>query len=217
MTSRRCKPVSHVSGRHELRGGYTLLEVMVALSILAIGVTGILSMQNAAVMANRRAQEMTLATNIARRWQERLRVDALQWNRPTLRNRTSDLATDTQYLCALVGCSGGTAAPGVWFVPTARAGSTESAAYDAFGNEVPVNSPAARYCVNLRLSWLVPENPVTQGLIRAEVRVWWYREGATRNSAYANCGTPAGLAVLGSDTATVHQVYMTSAITGNPL
>jgi prepilin-type N-terminal cleavage/methylation domain-containing protein len=214
MTTLRSAAIARRRGTH--RRGYTLVEVMVALSILAIGVTGILSMENAAVLSNRRAQEMTLATNIARRWQERLRLDALTWNRPSASRRDSDLATDTQFLCAVVGCGGGSATANVWFVPVPRAGGTESAAYDAFGNEVPLGSPATRYCVNLRLTWLVPQSANAQGLIRAETRVWWYREGATRDMAYQNCGTAAALATMGQDVARLHFVYMASAITGNP-
>lgn len=197
--------------------GYTLVEVMVALSLLGIGITGILSMENAAILANRRAQEMTIATNVARRWQERLRLDALLWNSPSNRTSISDLGTDTTYLCQLAGCSGGSAAANQWLVPTPPTGSTESPAVDPFGNEVPVGSSLAKYCVNVRYNWLRTDTASRQGLVRAEVRVWWYREGATRNSAYENCGSRAALATLGTDTGNLELVHVASVITGNPL
>ena len=54
-------------------------------------------------------------------------------------------------------------------------------------------------------------------MIRAETRVWWYREGAARNNSYTNCGTGAGLDALGADLATVHTIVAPSLITGNPL
>lgn len=197
--------------------GFTLVEVMVALALLGIGITGILGMENAAIFSNRRAQEMTLATNIARRWQERLREDALMWNSPSARTGISDLGTDTSYVCQLVGCAGGSASPNQWLVPTPPAGSTDSAAFDAFGNEVAIGSSATRYCVNTRFNWLRADSAARQGMIRAEVRVWWYREGATRVSGYANCGNRAALSALGTDTATLDFVYLASALTGNPL
>lgn len=203
--------------KQSARAGYTLVEVMVALSLLGIGVTGILSMENAAILANRRAQEMTLATNIARRWQERLREDALMWNAPSNRTTISDLGTDTTYLCQLVGCAGGSASANQWLVPAPPAASTESAAHDAFGNEVALGSTAARYCVNVRYNWLRADAAARQGMIRTEVRVWWYREGAARQTGYASCGNRASLATMGTDTANLEFVYLVSALTGNPL
>jgi prepilin-type N-terminal cleavage/methylation domain-containing protein len=197
--------------------GYTLVEVMVAIAVMAIGVTGILSMQNAAVLANRRAQEMTMATSLARRWQEILRTDALSWNRPSQRSTASDLGTDTRHLCALVGCGGGAGRVDQWFVPQANL-PTESPAYDHWGREVAVGAAEAKYCVNIRLSWLRQPslNPIDQGVIRAEVRVWWYAEGATRDPSYANCGTGGGLDALGQDIARVHSVLDVATVWGLP-
>ena len=53
------------------RAGYTLVEVMVAIAVMSIGVTGFLSMQQAAGLANRRAQDPTQATTIARHGREK--------------------------------------------------------------------------------------------------------------------------------------------------
>ncbi len=203
--------------RDRARDGYTLVEVMVALSLLGIGITGILSMENAAILSNRRAQELTIATNIARRWQERLHTDALAWNSPSNRTSISDLGADTTYLCRLVGCSGGSAAANAWLVPVGPMGSTDSAAFDAFGNEIALGSSATKYCVNVRYNWLRSESVSRQGMMRAEVRVWWYREGAGRNAAYDRCGTSGALSTLGTDVTNLELVHTVSVITGNPL
>jgi prepilin-type N-terminal cleavage/methylation domain-containing protein len=212
MTSRRA--LREAAGH----AGFTLVEVLVSLAVLAIGVTGILSLEQSSVQSNRAAQEMTVATGIARRWQERLSDDALQWNSPSSRNPNSDLARDTAYLCNVIGCaSGSTSASTGWFVPVPPTGSTDSAAFDAFGNEVVVSSSAVHYCTNVRLTWLRAESPGTPGVLRAEVRVWWYREGASRNAAYANCGSSAGLNMLGTDIANVQYVQAAQALTGHPL
>lgn len=202
--------------RRALRG-YTLVEVMVAIAVMAIGVTGILSMQNASLLANRRAQEVTMATSLAGRWQEILRTDSLGWNRPTQRNTVADLGSDTRHLCALVGCGGGAGRADQWFVPVVNL-PNESAAYDHWGREVALGAREAKYCVNLRLTWLRQPslNPIDQGLIRAEVRVWWYAEGATRDATYNNCGTGAGLNTLGTDIARVHSVTDVMTVWGMP-
>lgn len=202
--------------RRALRG-YTLVEVMVAIAVMAIGVTGILSMQNASVLANRRAQEVSMATALAGRWQEILRTDSIGWNRPTQRNTVSDLGSDTRHLCALVGCGGGAGRADQWFVPSANL-PNESPAYDHWGREVAIGAREAKYCVNLRLTWLRQPslNPIDQGLIRAEVRVWWYAEGATRDTSYANCGTGAGLNALGTDIPRVHSVTDVMTVWGMP-
>lgn len=218
--------------RRARRRGFTLVEVMVALAVLAIGVTGILGMQNAAIHSNRRAQEVTVATQISRLWLERLRLDATQWNRPSQRQRVSDLR-DTQTLCRLhpMGCiSGGGNTPGVWFVPTIPALASTAApatlelvgtggsAFDSFGREVGVASPNAMYCVGVRLNWIAPDLGSRQGIIRAEVRVWWFREGALR-STYTQCGfNNAGQqAAISSDSTNISAIYAASAIQGMPL
>jgi hypothetical protein len=190
---------------------------MVAIAVMAVGVTGILSMQNAAVMANRRAQEVTVATSIARKWQEILRTDALAWNRPTQRNTAADLGTDTRHLCTLVGCAGGAGRDDQWFVPVETL-PDESPAFDHWGREVAIGAPTAKYCVNVRLSWLRRPslNPIDQGLIRAEVRVWWYAEGATRDPTYANCGQGPGLEAIGRDVSRVHSVIQVATVWGMP-
>lgn len=214
-----------------LRRGFTLVEVMVALAVLAIGVTGILGMQNAAIHSNRTAQEVTTATQISRLWLERLRLDANQWNRPSQRQRTSDLR-DTQTLCRLAsgGCvSGGAQTIGAWFVPNIPVNTsapatpltviaTGGSAFDAFGREVGVGSADARYCVGVRLNWIAPDLGSRQGIIRGEVRVWWFREGAPR-STYTRCGldNAAQQAAISADSTNISAIYAASAITGMPL
>lgn len=198
--------------------GYTLVEVMVAISVLAIGVTGILSMENAAVLANRRAHEITMATAIARRWQEILRTDALTWNRPSNRAGGSDLGSDTSYLCNVVGCGGGAARLDSWFVPAVTP--NVAPGYDHFGNATSIAVPQTlKYCVNLRLNWIRQPslNPPDQGVIRAEVRVWWYREGVNYEPMYANCGTGGALDAIGRDINRIHAVYEVASIWGMPL
>lgn len=93
-------------------GGYTLIEVMASMAVLGTGIMGILAMQGATVGANRRASELTTATNLARRWQERLRRDSLQWNYPSYGNPISNI-NNTWYFTPLL-----TSTATSWILPT---------------------------------------------------------------------------------------------------
>jgi general secretion pathway protein I len=67
-----------VSGRR----GFTLLEVLVAIAILGMGLTVILSSQVGLFSSAQRAQTMTLATNLARCKMSEQEVDLLQKGYP---------------------------------------------------------------------------------------------------------------------------------------
>ena len=187
------------------QGGYTLIEVMASVGVLGVGLLGILGMQGASVTANRRAYEVTMATNLARHWQDRLRRDSYQWNYPSADSPTSNLS-NTWYLRALVAST-----TTGWFVPVQPTGLTaapESAAFDYWGNDLTdLTSANVHYCTHVRLTTLMANQ-----LVRAEVRVWWYREGGVRPPTYASCGSPAVLTTMGQDTTNVHWVYMAQTL-----
>lgn len=191
------------SSRHTARG-YTLVEVLAAMAVLGAGLLGIIAMQGATVSANQRAQEITMATNLARRWQDRLRRDAIQWNSPSQTNPISNLG-DTWYLRAML-----TSANTGWFIPQSPGMITpvEYGAFDYFGRDVEPTSANVYYCTHARLTRLIPDQ-----LIRAEVRVWWYRQGGVRPVAYANCGSGGAISTMGQDTTNVRWVYVTQTLT----
>ncbi len=188
------------------QGGYTLIEVMASMAVLGTGILGILAMQGATVNANRRANELTTATNLARRWQERLRRDSLQWNYPSYGNPISNI-NNTWYLASLL-----TAPTTNWVLPTQPTGLTagtplESAAANWWGVDVPVGSDDAYFCTHVRLTRLI-----TDELVRSEVRVWWFRQGGVRPSTYANCARDTDREAMGADTTNVRWVYMTQTL-----
>lgn len=188
--------------RHRSRG-YTLIEVLASMAVLGAGLLGIIALQGAAVTANQRAHELTTATNVARRWQERLRRDAYQWTTPSQDSPSSNIA-NTWYLRPLAGTTST-----MWTIPVQPSGLTaalESAAFDYWGNDVAVDSTDAYYCAHLRLTQLIPNE-----LVRAEVRVWWFRQGGVRPPEYASCGQSA-LNTMGTDTTNVRWVHLTQAI-----
>jgi len=191
--------------------GYTVIEVMIALTLLAIGTSGIIAMQKVTSVTNRESRNLVIANQIARTWMERLRTDAVQWNNPSVSNPTSDLDTDTVWLKNVTGN---------WARPADDV--RGSATADAFGNDIPDNKAdkAGSFCTNVRLSWL--HGPAGGGeappfLLRAEVRVYWLRDGGPGGLDGKTVCDP-GMTNLNAVSPALdryHFVYVTSAIAQN--
>ena len=167
------------------RAGYTMIEVMMAVGVLTAGAVGLLALQQAATRGNYEARQMTTGAQLAQRWVERIRRDAINW-RASSTNADPTLLMRTTYLQNVT-------APGdapAWFVPTPVAGSGESATFDHYGADVIDASQTPTYCTNVRLAWLYRGRA-----IRADVRVWWLRRSvgtsadpdSTGRAALANC------------------------------
>jgi Tfp pilus assembly protein PilV len=169
-------------------GGYTAVEVLMAMTVMAIGTAAVISMVRTSVQGNLDARKTDLANSIARTWVERLQRDAMQWTCPSPACATSNL--DRAKLIA--GKTGSASSPanvtGKWFLPTdlmQSSGSTNpetmSPGFDILGRDLPASLllpdttngtgwPGATFCVNVRLTWLVANQ-----LLRADVRVLWPR------------------------------------------
>ena len=146
------------------RRGYTAIEVMISMAVLAIGAAAVMTMQRGAVQGNVDARRIDAGNSIARLWMERLRRDAMLWTLPNSRNPNpgSDNRVANAPLLAVV--------DGQWHAPVGRlSDETPSGAnppppispgFDLLGRDLPrselsnVNVPA--YCVQTRLTWLVP-------------------------------------------------------------
>jgi prepilin-type N-terminal cleavage/methylation domain-containing protein len=190
--------------------GYTIVELMMALAILAIGVSGIIAMHKVTVGANQHAKNLAVASHIAQAWQEQLAADAARWNHPSALRAQSDL-TETVWLRQAAGT-------GEWRQPIYDEGLDFGAAFDALGNVVPPGSEdQAHYCTNLKLTWLYSQSTPTvgNGLIRADVRVFWLREGEATVNGGRVCDAGASTAEIGEATDRYHFVYKTSAIRQN--
>ncbi len=197
--------------------GYTVVELMMALTILAIGVSGIIAMEKVTVAANQHAKSLAIATRIAQAWQEQLAADAAQWNHPSQNQPARDLDSDTTWL-KLVDSN-----PGEWIRPQWSAAREFGAAFDALGNPISESGGGgsggasaslsqAVFCTNIRLDWLYPDT-AGNGLIRAEVRVFWVREGmggTVDGKGVCNAGTSP--TDIGQAVTRYHFVYQTAAI-----
>lgn len=155
----------------ELRG-YTLVEIAVALAVLAVGAAGVIAMQKATGIGNVNARNIATANRIAAKWAERLQVDALLWN-------------DVSGYSGAHWLSKATLAPAKWTLPAEVPGLASPDA-DILGADIFPPDPAApAFCTHLRLLALpgsaaglatLPQPP-TVPAVRAEIRVFWRRSG----------------------------------------
>lgn len=213
--------------------GDSLLEVMAALTITAIGVLGITSMQSATARSNRDATETKVALSFARTWLERVKRDALAWQAPGVPPRGQILA----------GRNLGVPNSADYFVPTAPLADTwsapvplhngESSGANARGIDVGAPDPifnnaivpgnATFYCVNFKFVTEEIDALGRDEVIRATARVWWARGGVTANytgagivAARANgCASviPTALELASND---VRVVYLSTLLTYTP-
>jgi prepilin-type N-terminal cleavage/methylation domain-containing protein len=191
-----------VSARRSKGGGYTLIEVMMALSVLAIGASGVIALQRATLIGNTHARNLAIANSIAITWAERLRTDALQWNDP---GGTPDLDGDTDWLRMVDG-----------MVYPARATPTPILALgtpnaDVLGTDVYAgDASASAFCTHVRFRRFTTTTgePLWPNLMRADIRVFWERNGSP-----VECGTaPTN---IDTETGRYGAIYLTTSVIRN--
>ncbi len=187
--------------RRRRPGGYTTIEVLIAMTVFSIGAAGIMGMQRATVQGNTDARRMDVANGIAREWMERLRRDGIFWT-----NTTS--FANTTFLKAALAASDWTIPIGC---PTTAPGDGLCAAFDVLGRDLETTAaPGAAFCAQVRVITLVPDS-----LLRAEVRVYWPRQlGATTSfGASGFCSATNAAAPSAANANQIfHFVYAASAI-----
>ncbi len=180
------------------RAGYTLVELMMALALFTVAVLGIISLQKLMVVSNAHAKNVSVAERIAESWVAQLQMDSTTW-------RTTRTTTDF-----LGSVDGG------WVRPAFVAGSKNfGAAFDALGNALTdAQLDRARYCTHVRLTTLYSETtPVTgNGMLRAEVRVFWLRDGEANINPAGICQAGVSPATVGQAVDRYHFVYHTAGI-----
>jgi len=192
-------------GREHRRSGYTLIEVMLGIAIMAFGAVGLMALQQATLKGNRGAREITTATQATRTWLDRVRRDSLGWNARGLAGTAG-----TDYLSNVPAVP---TAAGAWFtpqppaasMPSASGGDGESFAFDYFGRDVQAAN--AYFCTHIRMRWAIQNQA-----IRVDARTWWHRSGQnfTDRTLFTGCavGAEAGVtANLDSAAPQLHAVY----------
>ena len=189
--------------------GYTVVELMIALAVLAIGVSGIIAMQKVTLAANQHARTLGIATHIAQTWQDQLAADAVLWNYPGPRPGAID-TNDTRWLkIAFDGDQ-----EGEWVLPAYE--TDFGPAFDALGNVVPEaddHSGQVVFCTHIRLTRLRDSGGM--GLIRSEVRVFWLRDGGPGPVEAGNVCAPIDPDTVTGAIENYHFVYQTTAIKQN--
>lgn len=193
--------------RRARRRGYTAVEVLVAMTLFAIGAAGVIGMQKVSVQGNADARRFDIATAIGNEWMARLQRDAMSWTKPDATDPNSNLSNTTwlknaSALPTPLGANVG------WQQPPAPAEPYigKSYAFDVMGRELPEGSPDLFFCVNYRLDLLDPVNNPTTSPIRAEIRVFWPR---FEQGAPADC-SPGTASALTAQQA--HFLYVTSIV-----
>lgn len=165
--------------RKGVRRGFTLVEVMMAISVMTVGAIAIFTMQNVTATGARRSRLVTTATEVNRFWTERVKLEALRWGPTPYANII--------WLDALPVANTGTSN---WFRPAARGtgDALVTAASDWYGAPMAIpagaSSAPAPYCTSLRWTWM---STGTDQVARLDVRTWWHRPDAT-GTTIAACG-----------------------------
>jgi type II secretory pathway pseudopilin PulG len=163
-----------MSKRAPGEGGYTAVELLMAISIFGIGVSGIIAMEKVTSVSNAHAKNLAIATHIAESWLDMLATDANTWTAPGLPGAIG-LVGNTTWLKD-VSTNANTA--NSWKLPGYSNILAFGPAFDALGDPInPASATPVAFCSHLRLSWLYRPTPSGNGLIRAEVRVFWLKDG----------------------------------------
>lgn len=185
--------------------GFTVVELMMSLAVLAVGISGIISMQKVTATSNLHSKSVAIATQIANAWQDQLLTDGTLWrsSSPVANPAISWLLNNTN---------------GTWFRPAENAVREFGAAFDALGNPLPDGRDAqTQFCVHLQMIPLVvngagPGNDMR----RVTIRVMWPRVQSDRTGATGFCAVAANVAEIGLDTNNFHSLYQTVAVRIHP-
>ncbi len=193
-------------GARAERRGFTVVELLMALAIFAIGATGVLALQVVSSRANTHAKDLATATQLARSWQDKLAIDALLWNGGGGVWQL-DRTEWVQQVDAL---------NNQWFLPANDAAGTFGPATDAKGMYVDgVVQSDVYFCTHLRLTRLLPADQGGE-VLRAEVRVFWPKGYQAWNGGADYCTPGANVGNIAAATSQFNFVYHTSVLRETP-
>jgi hypothetical protein len=204
--------VTHAIQKRRARvRGYTVVEIMSAMTLFAIGAAGVVGMERVTIQGGFDARRFDTATNIAREWEHRLQRDSAFWTEPNSVN-TGNINLNKTLWLNNVGAG--------WISPPPSPNGTPlvgtSPAFDILGHDLAPGSADQMYCAQYRLTWIAdpgtgaPFKPTA--LMKAEVRVFWSR----LEKAPAACDNPDPTPDDATAQNTYFFVYTATAIRENP-
>jgi type IV pilus assembly protein PilV len=186
---------------HRQARGYTLVELMMALALFTVATLGIISLQKITVVSNAHAKNVAIAQRVAQSWASQLELDATAWR-------------------AAFG-AGFLNSTGAWQRPAYLAARNFGGAFDAYGaplTDTSADLQKAAFCTHVRMTWLYPATMAVGGnaTLRAEIRVFWMREGEspidTFTSMCSAAQTASQVQAIGLATDHYHFVYQTVGV-----
>lgn len=193
--------------------GFTAIEVLSAMTLLAIGAAGVIGMQRVTLQGTEDARRYDVAGNIANEWCSRLQRDSTQWTLPNAVNLNVNDIGNTKFIKDV---NSGSCFPAWCSPPAAAPAAGMTGAFDMFGRDLAIPSTDATYCAQYRLQWIAspgvaaPFNVVS--LMRAEVRVFWSR---LERNPILDCA--AATPDIATATQIYHFVYATTHVRENQL
>jgi type IV pilus assembly protein PilV len=201
--------------RRARSSGFTIVELMMSLAVLAVGVSGIIAMQKVTATTNLHAKSIATATRVAQAWQAQLMVDGSLWRIPHAESGVQTTAAVS--LSKTLWLKNQNSNP-AWFRPVYDPNLAFGAAFDALGNPVTdANLGQAHFCVHLQivpLTRLENAAEAPNAALRVTTRVVWPR---AQGAPVANhCAPDIDPNVVGNDTTNFHSIYQTIAIRIHP-
>jgi prepilin-type N-terminal cleavage/methylation domain-containing protein len=202
--------------RRSRAAGFTLVEVMVSLSIIMFGALAITTLQRSGIRSSSFARKQSIALEIAERWAARFKQDAHTWTQVAVDAGSPTALTVLQNTLWLRRI----AVQPNEFQPIPLTVAPVSPAFDFYGNDVlaPANTPFT-FCAAFRPSWVYFGRTM-----RIDIRVWWRREndrptGSWIEQDFPACGSNIGtLNPGGAQLNNYHVVYLpviVSMVNGN--
>ena len=165
--------------------GYTAVELVMAIGVFAVGITGVFAMQKVTAASGAYAKNLAVATRVAESWQERLAIDALRWT-------SSTTYSNTTWITVLSSAGNNN----VWLLPGANLTGDFGTSFDILGRYTATAADVV-FCTHVRLTQLFTEPG--NGLIRSEVRVFWPKGGPAWNGGAAYCAAAVSTADITSN------------------
>jgi prepilin-type N-terminal cleavage/methylation domain-containing protein len=189
-----CSPPLQGRGRNQR--GYTAVEVLLAMTVMAIGAAGVMSMESGAVQGDMEARRLDVANAIARTWVERLRRDSTVWTTPSASVPLVNNCPLASFCPQAVACA---APPAGWYqppIPTTYPADGLSPMFDALGRDLVAGDVSkAVYCVVIKVDSIVQNGAYNNTgasaappeLMRATVVVFWPKQLVWGASAVPQC------------------------------